>query len=111
MLIAGLVIAATIAQAPAHSSLRTCYLAVNGKVHVNGRCLVYPLGGHSYTLNTWEKGKPRQSHFAQVNETSAGRGDATWNGDPNDDRAGDSLGNVQWKKGCWVNTRVKICAR
>lgn len=97
--------------APVRSTLRSCYLSVKGKVHVNGRCRVYPMGGHSYTLNSWDGGKPHRSHFAVVNETRPGRGEATWNRDPNDDRAGDPLGTVRWQRGCWVNPQVKICAR
>jgi hypothetical protein len=110
MLIATLLIAASPPQAPATSSVRTCYFSVDGKVRVNGRCLVFPLGGHGYTLNTWDRGKPRASHFVQVDETSPGLGIATWNRDPGDDRAGDPLGIVRWQKGCWVNSRVKICS-
>lgn len=113
MLIAALLLATNPVQAPApaHAAVRACYLAVDGKVYVNGRCRVFPLGDRGYTLNTWDKGKPRASHFAQVNATRAGIGDANWNRDPNDDRAGDSLGTVRWRKGCWVNPRVRICAR
>ena len=113
MLTAALLLAAAPAPAapPARSSVRSCYLAVNGKVHVNGRCRVFPMGGHSYTLNTWDDGKPRRSHFAVVNETRAGWGEASWNADPNDSRAGDPLGRVRWQKSCWVNPRVRICAR
>ena len=97
--------------APARSTIRSCYLAVNGKVHVKGRCLVFPIGGDGFTLNTWDHGKPRRSHFAVVNETRPGWGDASWNANPNDSRAGDPLGRVRWKAGCWVNPRVRICAR
>jgi hypothetical protein len=100
-----------LALAPARSTMRQCTLAVNGKLHVNGRCLVFPMGGHGYTLNSWDKGKPRRSHFAVVDETRPGQGEASWNADPDDSRAGDSLGRVRWKAGCWVNARVRICAR
>ncbi|UYY59781.1 hypothetical protein [Sphingomonas sp. S2-65] len=111
LLTAALLIAAAPAPLPARSAMRQCYLRVDGKVHVNARCRVFPLGGKSYTLNTWDGGKPRRSHFAQVSEGKPGRGEASWNADPNDNRAGDPLGSVRWSKGCWINTRVKICAR
>jgi hypothetical protein len=65
----------------------------------------------SYTLNTWDKGKPAQSHFAVVSVTGGGAADATWNKDPDDDRAVDPLGTVRLVQGCWQNTRAKICAR
>jgi hypothetical protein len=112
LLTAALLLAAAPPQpAPARSAMRSCYLRVDGKVHVNGRCRVFPMGGHSYTLNTWDGGKPRRPHFAVVNETRPGQGEASWNADPNDSRAGDPLGRVRWQKGCWVSARVRICAR
>lgn len=111
MLIAAALFIAAGVGAPAQSSIRHCYLRVDGTVWVNGRCRVFPLGGHGYTLNTWDRGKPRRPHFAQVNEDRAGHGQASWNADPNDDRAGDPLGRVRWQHGCWINLRVKICAR
>lgn len=106
-----LLIAALPAPLPARPVMRSCYLRVDGKVHVNGRCRVFPLGGRGYTLNTWDRGKPRRSHFVQVTELRAGRAEASWNADPDDNRAADPLGRVRWHKGCWINTRVRICAR
>jgi hypothetical protein len=99
------------ASAAPHSATKQCYLSVDRKVLVNNRCRVYPLGGRSYTLNTWDGGKPRRSHFAQVNANPDGTGDATWNADPDDTHAQDPLGKVRWVKGCWVNQRARICAR
>lgn len=99
------------APADAGSVWKRCYLAVEGKVEVNGPCRVFPLGNHGYTLNVWSGGKPRRSHFANVNAAADGTGDASWNADPNDDRALDPLGKVRWARGCWVNRRAKICAR
>ena len=99
------------ALAAPHSTIRQCYLSVDGKVRVDNRCRVYPLGGRSYTLNTWDHGKPRRSHFAQVNANPDGTGDAIWNADPNDTHAQDPLGTVRGVKGCWINRRAKICAR
>jgi hypothetical protein len=99
------------ASAETHSVKRQCYLSVDGKVLVNNPCRVYPLGGRSYTLNTWDRGKPRRSHFAQVNADPDGTGEATWNADPNDTHAQDPLGKVRRVKGCWVNKRTRICAR
>jgi len=97
--------------AETRSTTKQCYLSVDGKVRVNNRCRVFPLGGRSYTLNTWDHGKPRRSHFAQVNANADGTGDATWNADPDDTHAQDPLGKVRWVKGCWTNARAKICAR
>ena len=97
--------------AEAHSTVKQCYLSVDGKVRVNNRCRVFPLGGRSYTLNTWDHGKPRRSHFAQIDTHPDGTGDATWNADPNDTHAQDPLGTVRWVKGCWINRRARICAR
>jgi hypothetical protein len=99
------------ASATPHSTLKNCTLVVDGKRLVNGRCLVFPLGDGGYTLNTWDHGKPRQSHFAQVNARPGGTGDATWNADPTDDHALDPLGPVRLVHGCWVNRRTRICAR
>jgi hypothetical protein len=94
-----------------HSVMKRCFLSVDHKVLVNNPCRVFPLGGRSYTLNTWDGGKPRRPHFAQVNASPDGSGDATWNADPTDDHALDPLGKVRWVKGCWVNDRARICAR
>lgn len=102
---------ASLSAAPARSTMKRCYLAVDGKVRVNNPCRVFPLGDRGYTINTWDGGKPRRSHFAQVNANPDGTGDATWNADPNDDRALDPLGKVRWVKGCWINGRARICAR
>lgn len=87
-----------------------CFLAVDGKTQVDGDCLVYPMGDRGYTLNTWSKGKPQQSHFAVVSANSDGTATASWNADPNDNRASDPLGDVQWSSGCWINRRVRICS-
>jgi hypothetical protein len=102
---------ASAAPATPHSSPKRCTLVVDGKTLVSGRCLVYPLGDGGYTLNTWDHGKPRQPHFAQVNAQPGGTGDATWNADPTDDHALDPLGRVRLVHGCWVNRRTRICAR
>ena len=99
------------ASAETRSTQKQCYLSVDGKVLVNNRCRVFPLGGRSYTLNSWDHGKPRRSHFAQVNANPDGTGDATWNADPDDTHAQDPLGTVRWVKGCWIGKRARICAR
>lgn len=100
------------ASSSSSSAKRSCYLRVDGKVRVSGSCLVYPMGADgSYTLNTWDKGKPAQSHFAVVSVNGSTTADATWNKDPEDDRALDPLGTVKLVKGCWQNARAKICAR
>jgi hypothetical protein len=99
------------APATPRSIPKNCTLTVDGKTLVNNRCLVFPLGDGGYTLNTWDKGKPRRSHFAQVNAEPGGTGDATWNADPNDDHALDPLGRVRLVHGCWINRRARICAR
>lgn len=90
---------------------RDCFLSVDGVVEVKGSCLVFLMGDGGYTLNTWSKGKPRQSHFAVVSINADGSADASWNADPDDDRAGDPLGRVQRVDGCWVNERARICER
>lgn len=90
---------------------RACFLSVDGKVEVQGACLVYPVGDGGYTLNVWSKGKPRQSHFAVVSADANGTAEASWNADPDDDRAGDLLGTVRLSGGCWINDRARICAR
>ncbi|CAN5286052.1 hypothetical protein BH09PSE1_BH09PSE1_11670 [soil metagenome] len=92
------------------SSRRQCWLAVDGAVHVDGPCLVFPFGDGGYTLNAWSEGKPERSHFAVVMLNRDGTGDATWNADPDDDRAGDPLGTVRLTNGCWVNDRTRICS-
>ena len=93
------------------SQPRDCLLVVDGTTHVEGQCDVYPLGQGTYTLNTWSDGKPEQSHFAQVTALADGRFEATWNADPDDARAWDKIGEVTLREGCWVNDRVRICAR
>ncbi len=96
---------------PSGSAVRDCLLVVDGTTHVEGHCDVYPLGQGTYTLNIWSDGKPEQSHFAQVTALTDGRFEATWNADPDDDRAWDRLGDVMMQDGCWVNDRTRICAR
>lgn len=91
------------------STTRGCYLKVDGIVRVDGPCLVFPIGQEEYTLNTWTNGKPKNSHFAMVSANPDGSGSATWNADPNDNRALDPLGTVQKEGDCWVNDRVRIC--
>ncbi|MET3724161.1 hypothetical protein [Sphingomonas trueperi] len=98
-------------ETPPHSSAKQCHFEVDGKTLLDGRCQVYPMGDGGYTLNTWSAGKPVQSHFAVVTTRADGKADATWNADPDDDRAGDPLGTVTRKDGCWVNQRTRICAR
>ncbi|MGJ8481892.1 hypothetical protein [Sphingobium yanoikuyae] len=93
------------------SEMRYCRFEVEGKVHVNEKCEVYPMGDGGYTLNAWSSGKPENSHFAVVIVDGEGKGDASWNADPDDDKAMDSLGTVTFEEGCWVNKRTRICAR
>lgn len=92
------------------SSRVQCYLAVDGEAHVDGDCLVFPFGDGGYTLNAWSDGKPARSHFAVIVKNPDGTGDATWNEDPDDARAGDRLGTVHFADGCWSNARTRICA-
>jgi hypothetical protein len=98
-------------ETPPHSAAKQCRFEVDGKTLLDGRCQVYPMGDGGYTLNTWSAGKPAQSHFAVITTRADGKADATWNADPDDDRAGDPLGTVTRKDGCWVNARTRICAR
>ncbi|NLS26007.1 hypothetical protein S2M10_09880 [Sphingomonas sp. S2M10] len=94
-----------------HSAARHCRFEVDGKTLLDGRCQVYPMGDGGYTLNTWSAGKPAQSHFAVVTTRADGKADATWNQDPDDDKAMDPLGVVTLQNGCWVNGRTRICAQ
>ena len=97
---------------PSGTVERDCYLAVDGTAAVDGPCLVFPMGDDgSYTLNTWSRGKPRNSHFAVVSTLADGTVQATWNADPDEDRALGPLGAVHRESGCWVNRRTRICAR
>ena len=100
-----------VAEGDGRSRMRDCYLKVDGTVHVAGRCLVFPMDGDEYTLNTWDRGKPASSHFAMISRRPDGSHEATWNADPDDTRAFDALGTVTLNDGCWTNDRVRICAR
>lgn len=91
------------------ASRKSCYLSVDGKVLLDERCLVYPFGDGGYTMNAWSEGKPKNSHFAVVALMADGSADATWNADPDDDKAGDRLGTVRLSDGCWINDRARIC--
>lgn len=94
-----------------HAESRQCRFEVDGKHLVDGSCQVYPMGDGGYTLNTWSAGKPSRSHFAVVSMRGDGKADASWNADPDDDKAMDLLGIVTLQDGCWVNARARICAR
>jgi hypothetical protein len=98
-------------EASPHSAAKQCRFEVDGKTLLDGRCQVYPMGDGGYTLNTWSAGKPAQSHFAVVTTRAGGKADATWNKDPDDEKAMDPLGVVTLQDGCWVNQRTRICAR
>ena len=98
------------AETSPQSAAQTCYFAVDGQVRVQGPCLVFPFGDGGYTLNAWSDGKPKQSHFAVVTTNGDGAATATWNADPDDNRAGDPLGVVTFAEGCWTNARTRICA-
>lgn len=86
---------------PTRSAARHCRFEVDGKTLLDGRCQVYPMDDGGYTLNTWSAGKPAQSHFAVVSTRANGKADATWNKDPDDDKATDPLGTVTLRDGCW----------
>lgn len=90
---------------------RECRLEVDGKIKVAGRCWVYPTGAGDYTLNTRDHGKPHYPHFAMVSSNGDGTADVTWNADPTNDRAFDCLGKARKQGECWVNKRVRVCAR
>lgn len=98
-------------ESTAGSALRLCRFEVDGRVLVAGKCNVFPMGNGGYTLNTWRSGKPRDPHFAVVISEDGKKAEASWNADPDDDRAVDSLGPVLFRSGCWVNHRTKICSR
>jgi hypothetical protein len=98
-------------EAPPHAPAKQCRFEVDGKTLLDGPCQVYPMGDGGYTLNTWSAGKPAQSHFAVVTTRADGKADATWNADPDDDKAMDPLGVVTLQDGCWTNARARICAR
>jgi len=98
-------------ETPPHSAAKQCRFEVDGKTLLDDRCQVYPMGDGGYTLNSWSAGKPVQSHFAVVSTRADGKADATWNKDPDDDKAMDPLGVVTLRDGCWVNQRTRICAR
>ena len=104
---------ATSSSAPATptASRKSCYLSVDGKVLLDEPCLVYPFGDGGYTMNAWSEGKPKNSHFAVVVLRADGTADATWNADPDDDKAGDRLGAVRLNDDCWINDRARICVR
>ncbi len=93
------------------SAAKQCRFEVDGKTLLDGRCQVYPMGDGGYTLNTWSEGKPAASHFAVVTTRRDDKADASWNADPDDDRAGAPLGVVTLRDGCWVNDRTRICAK
>lgn len=101
---------ASFASSAAGLQTRQCELTVDGKTYVHGPCLVYPMG-KGLTLNAWSRGKPAHSHFAVVVERGPGEGTATWNANPDDDRAFDALGVVHRHGVCWLNRRVRICAQ
>ncbi|WP_294330539.1 hypothetical protein [uncultured Sphingomonas sp.] len=103
--------AAADAGAAPRSATRQCRFEVDGKRLVDGPCQVFPMGDGGYTLNTWSAGKPAHSHFAVVSVRGDGKADASWNADPDDDKAMDPLGIVALQDGCWVNPRTRICAR
>lgn len=94
-----------------HSEQRLCRFEVDGKVLVNGKCEVFPMGDGGYTLNTWTAGKPTNSHFAVVITKDDGSAEASWNADPDNDKAMDPLGIVTLQQDCWVNEHARICAR
>ncbi len=93
------------------SQTRLCRFEVDERVLVDGSCDVFSMGNGGYTLNTWKRGKPEDSHFAVVISDDGKKAEASWNADPDDDRAVDSLGTVRLRDGCWVNHRTKICFR
>ena len=99
------------ASATPMASRKSCYLSVDGKVLLDEPCLVYPFGDGGYTMNAWSEGKPKHSHFAVVVLMADGTADATWNADPDDDKAGDRLGTVRLDGDCWINDRARICVR
>ena len=99
------------ASATPAASRKSCYLSVDGKVLLDEPCLVYLFGDGGYTMNAWSEGKPKNSHFAVVVLMADGSADATWNADPDDDKAGDRLGTVRLSDGCWINDRARICAK
>jgi len=93
------------------ASRKSCYLSVEGKILLDEPWLVYPFGDGGYTMNAWSEGKPKNSHFAVVVLMADGTADATWNADPDDDKAGDRLGTVRLNGDCWTNDRARICVR
>ena len=103
-----LVAAGVLASTP-HSEPRRCLLVVDGKTLVRGDCMVFPMGGGSFTLNTARPGK-RVGHFAVVDVTGRDVGTASWNAQAGDLHAWDPLGRVVRNGACWTNSRARVCA-
>lgn len=101
---------------PAETALKTaaeihrCRFEVDGRVLVDGECDVFPMGNGRYTLNTWKRGKPTNSHFAVEISNDGKTAEASWRADQDDDQAADSLSSVRLRSGCWVNRRTEFCS-
>jgi hypothetical protein len=100
---AGLCVASHAAQA----AQGECYLSVDSRTYLNGRCNVILRADGSFSIGAGEHSRSR--FFAYVNMVD-GQAWASWNGVANSNHAEVSLGTVVRQGGCWVNSRAKVCA-
>ena len=84
-----------------------CYLSVERRVYLDGRCNIILRSDGSFSIGAGDQS--RSPYFAYVN-MAEGQARASWNRVPNSNHADSNLGIVTREGGCWVNSHAKVCA-
>ena len=97
---------ATRAKAPKpQTGARTvdCELTVEGTTYIDGECEFTPMGSGDFQISGGD-------YFAQVDVESKGKAQGFWNEEKGASHTQSPLGALTQKGGCWVGSKVKICA-
>ena len=89
----------------AESKVVDCELTVRGKTYIKGACQFDSSSGGNFKI------LGDNNYFAQVDITSAGVAQGSWNEDPNSTHAHTPLGTLKREGACWVSAQAKVCAR
>lgn len=128
-IVAGFVLTLCASPSPSHAKTAKCYLAVDGRVFIDGncefdfmgnngsfsfddtklrtRCISYDLGnGQCTSASTFITHK---GTFGQLQVISKGKGRVFWN-EGRALHAQQEIGIVTRNGACWQSSRVKLCA-
>jgi hypothetical protein len=99
------IIAALLVMMPnvAQAVTADCLLEVDGNRYIDGLCSFDPISNGSFQISA-------RGYFAYVFADYSSGDNAYWNGEQGASHAHESLGRLNRRAACWVNSFAKVCA-